>query len=185
MLYNINKHFFYEKSWYIQQNSLTLQQNKRRIAPKIVPWGTKFSLIVSNQITHEGVVVKVEGQRVTVQFVQNSACSGCHAKALCSSGTSDSRQKEVVANSYGTTYEVGDYVRVVVSSGLAWTAVLLAFVIPMVLALVCLFVIVGFTGSEIMGCLVTLLLLGLYFLIVWMQRDRLERKTEFSLERLY
>ena len=37
----------------------------------------------------------------------------------------------------------------------------------------------------IYGPATTLLLLGLYFLIVWMQRDRLERKTEFSLERLY
>jgi len=140
---------------------------------------------VSNNITHEGVVIKVEGQRVTVQFVQNSACSGCHAKTLCSSGTSDSARREVVANSYGVTYEVGDYVRVVVTSGLAWTAVLLAFVVPMVLAMVCLFAVVGVTGSEIKGCLATLLLLGLYFFILWMQRDRLERKTEFTLERLY
>ncbi len=140
---------------------------------------------MSNRITHEGVVVKVEGQRVTVQFVQNSACSGCHAKSLCAGGTSDSKQREVVANSFGVTYEVGDYVRVVVSSGLAWTAVLLAFVIPMVLALICLFVVVGLSGSEMTGCLVTLGLLGLYFLIVWIQRNRLERKTEFTLERLY
>ena len=162
-----------------------MPQNKRKIAPTTVNWETKFSLIVSNHITHEGVVVKVDGQRVTVQFVQNSACSGCHAKTLCSSGTSDSKQREVVANSFGISYEVGDYVRVIVSSGLAWKAVLLAFVIPMLLALICLFTIVGYLGSEMLGCLVTLLLLGLYFLVVWMQRERLERKTEFTLERLY
>ena len=137
---------------------------------------------MSNQITHEGVVVKVEGQRVTVQFVQNSACSGCHAKTLCSSGTSDSRQREVVANSYGTPYEVGDYVRVVVSSELAWTAVLLAFVIPMVLALISLFVIVGFTGSEIMGCLVTLLLLGLYSLLFGCSVTALNERQNFHLK---
>lgn len=90
-----------------------------------------------------------------------------------------------MANSFGISYEVGDYVRVIVSSGLAWKAVLLAFVIPMLLALICLFTIVGYLGSEMLGCLVTLLLLGLYFLVVWMQRERLERKTEFTLERLY
>ena len=127
----------------------------------------------------------MEGQRVTVQFVQNSACSGCHAKTLCSSGTSDSAKREVIANSFGVPYEVGDYVRVVVTSGLAWKAVLLAFVVPMILALICLFVVVGFTGSELKGCLATLVLLALYYLVVWMQRDRLERKTEFTLERLY
>ncbi len=140
---------------------------------------------MSNNITHEGVVVKVEGQRVTVQFVQNSACSGCHAKTLCSGGTSESATRKVIANSYGVSYEVGDYVRVVVTSGLAWTAVILAFVVPMVLALICLFVVVGYTGSEMKGCLATLVLLGVYFFFVWMQRDHLERKTEFTLERLY
>lgn len=140
---------------------------------------------MSNNITHEGVVVKVEGQRVTVQFVQSSACSACHAKSLCTSGTSDSAQRKVIANSYGVSYEVGDYVRIIVTSGLAWTAVLLAFVVPMVLALVCLFVVIGYTGSEMIGCLATLAMLAVYFVIVWMQRDHLERKTEFTLERLY
>ena len=140
---------------------------------------------MSNNITHEGVVVKVEGQRVTVQFVQSSACSACHAKSLCTGGTSDSAQRKVIANSYGVSYEVGNYVRIIVTSGLAWTAVLLAFVVPMVLALVCLFVVIGYTGSEMIGCLATLAMLAVYFVIVWMQRDHLERKTEFTLERLY
>ena len=140
---------------------------------------------MSNNITHEGVVVKVEGQRVTVQFVQSSACSACHAKSLCTGGTSDSAQRKVIANSYGVSYEVGDYVRIIVTSGLAWTAVLLAFVVPMVLALVCLFLVIGYTGSEKIGCLATLAMLAVYFVIVWMQRDHLERKTEFTLERLY
>lgn len=140
---------------------------------------------MSNNITHEGVVVKVEGQRVTVQFVQSSACSACHAKSLCTGGTSDSAQRKVIANSYDVSYEVGDYVRIIVTSGLAWTAVLLAFVVPMVLALVCLFVVIGYTGSEMIGCLATLAMLAVYFVIVWMQRDHLERKTEFTLERLY
>ncbi len=140
---------------------------------------------MSNNITHEGVVVKVDGQRVTVQFVQSSACSGCHAKSLCSGGTSDSAQREVVANSYGVSYEVGDYVRVVVTSGLAWTAVLIAFIVPMALALISLFVVTGYTGSEMTGCLATLVLLAVYFVAVWSQRDRLERRTEFTLEKLY
>ena len=140
---------------------------------------------MSNNITHEGVVVKVDGQRITVQFVQNSACSGCHAKALCSSGTSESAQREVIANSYGVPYQAGDFVRVVVTSELAWTAVLLAFVLPMFLALVSLFVVVGITGSEMQACLAALAFLALYFVVLWTQRDRLERKTEFTLEKLY
>lgn len=140
---------------------------------------------MSNNITHEGIVVKVDGQRVTVQFVQSSACGSCHARALCSSGTSETAERRVTANSYGQTYEVGDYVRVVVQSSLAWSAVLLAFVVPMAIAFVALFAVVGITGSEVMACLITLAVLALYYVVVWTQRDRLERRTEFAVEKLY
>lgn len=126
----------------------------------------------------------VDGQRVTVQFVQNSACSSCHAKALCSGGSSESAEKRVVANSYGVPYQVGDKVKIIVAGGLAWSAVVIAFVVPLVLALVCLFVLVKMLGSEALGALGTLATLGIYYLVVWTQRNRLERKVEFTLQHL-
>ena len=139
---------------------------------------------MNKNITHEGVVVGVEGQRVTVQFVQHSACSGCHAKALCTGGSSESEQRQVVALSYGEPYQVGEKVRVIVGSGLAWSAVIIAFVVPMVLALVCLFVVIGAGCSEVTASLSTLGMLAVYYFGVWTQRDRLERKAEFTLERM-
>lgn len=93
--------------------------------------------------------------------------------------------RQVVANSYGVQYEPGDVVRIVVGSGLAWSAVVIAFVVPVVLALACLFVVVGITGSELHGCLATMALLAVYFVVVWCMRSKLERRVEFTLERLY
>lgn len=138
---------------------------------------------MSQNITHEGVVIGVDGQFVTVQFVRHSACSGCHAKALCSSGSSESEQRTVVARNYGMAYEIGEPVRVAVSSSLAWSAVIVAFCVPLALALISLFVMVSLTGSEMLACGLTLVLLALYYLVVWLLRDRLERRAEFTLER--
>lgn len=138
---------------------------------------------MNKSITHEGVVVGVDGQQVTVQFVQHSACSGCHAKALCSGGSSESAEKRVVANSYGVPYQVGESVKIIVAGGLAWSAVVIAFIVPILLGLVCLFVMVKGFGSEWMGSLGTLAALALYYLIVWTQRSKLERRVEFTLER--
>lgn len=140
---------------------------------------------MSKDITHEGVVTSVNGQYVTVRFVQHSACAGCHAKALCSGGTSESEERVVVAKSYGVSYEPNDVVRIIVGSRLAWSAVVIAFLVPLVLMLACLFVVVNVTGNEVLGCLVTLALLGVYFLGVWLMRDRLEHNVEFTIERLY
>lgn len=144
----------------------------------------KTLITVNKSITHEGVVIGVDGQRVTVQFVQNSACSSCHAKALCTGGSSETAEKRVVANSYGVPYQVGEKVKIIVASGLAWSAVVIAFVVPLVLALVCLFVLVNVTGNEVLGCLFTLVALAIYYYVVWTLRQKLERKVEFTLERL-
>lgn len=138
---------------------------------------------MNKSITHDGVVVEVNGQQVTVRFVQNSACSGCHAKALCSGGSSESAERRVVANSYGVPYQVGEKVKIIVADGLAWSAVVIAFIVPLCLALACLFVTVKCTGSEWMGSLGTLAALAVYYLIVWTQRAKLERRVEFTLAR--
>ena len=145
----------------------------------------KFLITVSKNITHEGIVTEVNGQFVTVRFVQHSACAGCHAKALCSGGTSESAERRVTANSYGEKYESGDMVRVVVGSGLAWSAVVIAFVVPIVLALAVLKVVIDLSHDEVMACLATLGVLAVYYFVVWLMRDRLERKAVFTLERLY
>ncbi|MBR0036312.1 MAG: SoxR reducing system RseC family protein [Bacteroidales bacterium] len=133
---------------------------------------------MNNRITHEGVVSRVDGQKVTVQFVQRSACADCHAKMLCSSG--DARQRSIVADSYGLTYSVGDEVTVEVTSQLAWTAMFYAFGLPTVLALVVLFPAIGWLG-EMGASLLTLGVLALYYAIFYLFRKHLDRKVVFVL----
>ncbi len=135
---------------------------------------------MSNNITHEGVVIKTEGTLVTVRFVQSSACSGCHAKGICSS--QDSAEKIVVAESYGVPYQTGEAVNILVSNRMAWQAVLFAFAIPLVLALAMLFGMVSLFG-ELTGCLATLGVLFFYYVGLYLLRHRLGSKVEFTLER--
>ena len=135
---------------------------------------------MNNRITHEGVVSRVEGQKVTVQFVQRSACAGCHAKMLCSGG--DAKQRSVVADSYGLNYSVGEEVTVEVTSPLAWTAMFYAFGVPTVLALLILFPAIGWLG-EMGACLLVLGILAVYYGIFYLFRNRLEHKVVFVLHR--
>lgn len=162
---------------HIKQNSLTLRHENWFLVQ------LKRLISVSQNITHEGIVVAVDGQNVTVQFVRNSACSECHAKSLCSGGTSEAESRTVVANSYGVPYQVGEQVRVLVASGWAWQAVVVAFVVPVVLVLICLFLVVGKTGNEMLGCFAALILLAFYYFIFWLNRKHIDKKVEFLLER--
>lgn len=134
---------------------------------------------MSNNISHDGVVVKVEGRQVTVRFVQSSACSGCHAKQLCAAG--DQKERLVVADSYGVPYAVGDAVRVSVTQSLARTAMWYAFGLPVLIAMIAIFPLNAYLG-EIWACVAELVLLAVYYYVLYLQRDKLDRKVSFILE---
>lgn len=131
---------------------------------------------MSNGVSHDGVVTKIEGKKVTVRFVQSSACSGCHARHMCTSG--DSKEREVVAESYGYSFAVGDAVQVTVSHQLARTAMWYAFGLPAVLVLVALFPLIAWLG-EMFACLAELALIAVYYTAFYQLRDKLERKVCF------
>lgn len=135
---------------------------------------------MNNNVTHDGIITKIEGRQVTVQFVQQSACAGCHAKSLCSS--SDAKMRSIVADSYGFPFKIGEPVQVEVTSQLARTAMLAAFGVPTVLALSVLFPMNAWCG-EMVACAATLAIIGLYYAVLYMFRARLDRKVVFVLHR--
>ncbi len=132
-----------------------------------------------HSITHEGVVSHVEGSRVTVQFVQLSACAGCHAKMLCSG---DSKRRSVVIEDADSRCQVGEEVVLEVTHRLARTAMLLAFGLPFVLAMLVLFPAISWCG-ELWACVLTLATIVLYYAILYLFRARLDRKVVFILHR--
>lgn len=130
---------------------------------------------MSKAITHEGVVIKTEGTQVSVMIVQHSACSGCHARGACTA--SDQKEKIIVAESLGATYKPGERVMLVGSNSMAWSALTYAFLLPLVLCMVVLFV-VGSLAGEATGALSVFALLAIYYVVLFCFRDRL--KTQFS-----
>jgi sigma-E factor negative regulatory protein RseC len=81
-------------------------------------------------IKHSGEVVRIERDRVYVKMTVNSACSGCHAKAVC--GVDESQEKIVeVDNVDASTYSVGESVEVALQSdSMGAKAVVLTYVVP-------------------------------------------------------
>lgn len=136
---------------------------------------------MTNHITHPGVVSKIDGRKVTVQFVQQSACATCHAKMLCTSG--DAKQRTIEADSYGQEYHVGDVVTVEVASQLAHMAMFYAFILPTLVALIVLFPAIHWMG-EMLACAVTLGALALYYVVMYSLRGKLDRQVVFILHKV-
>lgn len=134
---------------------------------------------MNNGVSHDGVVTKIEGSKVTVEFVQSSACSGCHARQMCASG--ESKQRQIVAGNCGYAFQVGDPVTITVSQELARTAFFYAFGLPAILVLVALFPLIHWLG-DYLACGAALLLIAAYYGVFYLLRNRLERKVCFRLE---
>jgi len=138
------------------------------------------------RIEHEGRVVSVDKDYIGVEIVNKSACAACHAKGVC--GASDATVKVVeVAQDIMTLtedYQVGEKVNVVMQSGMGTQAVWLAYVIPLavLMASILVFHLCG-AGEVIMG-LGSLGIVALYYLGVYLFRNKISKIFTFSIEKL-
>lgn len=137
------------------------------------------------RIEHEGRVVAVDKDYISVEIVNKSACAACHAKTVC--GASDEAVKVVEVAQDITTltenYRVGETVNVVMSAAMGTQAIWLAYVIPLIvlMASILVFSLCG-AGELVMG-LGSLGIVALYYLGVYLYRNQLSKIFIFSIEK--
>jgi len=134
---------------------------------------------MNDAIRHTGIVERIDGETAVVRIAQTSACAACHAAKMCMA--SESREKRIEAR-LTAPVQVGQEVDVVVREELGWLAVLLAYVIPFVL-LVAAVAALGKAGwSEALAGTGALVAVAVYYAVLRLFRDRLQRKFTFYVE---
>lgn len=133
---------------------------------------------MSENITHTGIVQAVADGRVSVRILQASACSSCAAARLCRS--SESKEKIIEAQlPVGQPLRVGDAVTLVGTVRQSTLAVVLAYLIPLVVLLIALFDAVGLGLSELGSAGVALGAVAVYYLVLYVCRERVSRQLSF------
>lgn len=130
-------------------------------------------------IKHSGEVVRIEATTVYVKLTVSSACSGCHAKAVC--GVDESEEKIVeVEDVVAFDFKVGDIVEVALQSGTMGTkAVVLTYVVPFFVLAILLFGSVALGAGEGVSALVSLAGVVVYYLVIYALRDKIKEKIKF------
>ncbi|MDD6752327.1 MAG: SoxR reducing system RseC family protein [Prevotella sp.] len=123
------------------------------------------------RVSHEGTVVKVDGNNVFVRIVQTSACASCSLSRHCNSA--ESKEKTVVAQAGADSFRVGESVLVSVSSSLGHKAVSLGFGIPLALLLAVVMAVCGLTGNEPLAALCGVGALIPYYMLLYVFRARI------------
>lgn len=128
-----------------------------------------------NGIRHAGVVLSVNGEKVTVSIVAQSACASCHMKSACSA--SDTKEKIVEAVlAEDMSVAVGDEVDVVISQNKGYIAVFVSYIVPVLLILASIITATKIGYSEAAGGICGLVIMVLYFTVLYLLRKKIDEK---------
>jgi len=149
-----------------------------------LPWFCNVEITnMSESINHNGRIEKIEGDTIFVRIIQQSACSGCHAKGMCSA--SDQKEKIIEVNDPNSDrFHVNEEVTLCGQSSLGLQAVLLAFVLPLIIVVAAIVAGAYLQWDETTSGLTGLLLLVPYYCILYFLREKLKRKFIFTLKKL-
>lgn len=136
---------------------------------------------MGNLVRHQGTVEKIENQIVFVRIEQQSACSACHAKAVCMAADKKEKVIEIFDNS--GMYSPDEQVVILMQSSMGIQAVIIAFAIPLILVVLAVIAGIKISGDEAVGGLAGLAILIPYYLILYVLRDQLKKKFVFKLSK--
>ena len=132
-----------------------------------------------SQIKHSGEVVRIERDVVYVKMTVNSACSGCHAKAVCGVGESEDKIVEV-ETLQASNFNIGESVEVALQSeSMGTKAVVLTYVVPFFILALLLVVVSAFGCSDALAALMALGGVAVYYFVLYLLRHRIKNRIKF------
>ena len=134
-----------------------------------------------NEIVHTGRILEITPDFTTVQIIVSSACSSCHAKALC--GMSEDEEKVIMlpTDPYAE-YKAGDEVQVCTKMAMRLKAVLISYVIPLAVLMILILSLSGVIESEVYRALTAIGGVAVYYFFIWLFRNKLSDEFVFYIK---
>lgn len=134
----------------------------------------------NRMVYHDGQVISIDGGHARVRILSKSACTGCHAKGVCSAADV---QEKIIDTVPTGPMNAGDLVTVVIEERLGWKAVFYGFFLPFVVMFIMLFTFKAITGSETEAALFAIASLFPYYLVLYLFRKKIEKDFIFRAEK--
>lgn len=138
---------------------------------------------MADTIKHQGVVESIEGKHIRVRITQTSACASCDIKGYCSSADT----KEKIIDIYlpqNNTFAVGDNVWVVGHMTMGLLAVLCAFLLPLIILVISLFLLMYILNDEFLSACLSIVLVAFYYIVLKMLfKGPWKEKLTFTIQR--
>ena len=135
----------------------------------------------NNTISHEGIVTKISDDELEIRILAQSACAACHAKSACGMGE-QAEKVLTVPRPEGRHFALNQKVNVKMAIGQGNKAAVLAYLVPIILLLVVLFVCLGLGMGEGLSAFMGIIALIPYYILLYLQRDKLKKRFEYTIE---
>lgn len=132
-------------------------------------------------IEHPAIVVKINESDYDVMIMAQSACASCHAKGACSAA--DMEQKIVkVPKLQKDTFQTGEKVTVFMKLQAGGWAVFFGYILPFLIMVSTLIILISCKLSEGLAGLAALFILIPYYLVLYLNKKKLDSRFEFVLK---
>ncbi len=136
--------------------------------------------MATKEFEHIGKVLSIKDGILRVGFTAQSACSSCQARSKC--GMSESSEREIsIKIDKSESYNIGDEVTIAVSYAMGDKAVFLAYIVPLIILMATLVATIVAGVNEGVAALTSLGVMALYFVGVYVLRDKIEKKIIFRI----
>lgn len=132
-------------------------------------------------IRQSATVIRVDATQIEVEVCRPEACAACKAKSVCSEGGGQGKRMTLANDGQG--YQLGEQITLVMRRSAGLKAVVIAYLVPVILVVAALLVFQTVQIKETVAAISTLVLLGLYFLVIRLLRGRLNRELTIEIEK--
>ena len=132
---------------------------------------------------HRGNIIKIEGNLITVKILQLSACAHCAEKKFCT--LAESKEKEItVSETNPEAYSVGEEVQIVTQKRQVFTAVLWAYIMPLILLFIGVGVGTLLNLPEVHTALLGITAVAIYYVFLMAINKILSKSLEFKIRKI-
>jgi len=135
-----------------------------------------------HNIEHKGIVKEISNGKLIVNIDTVSACGGCHASSICSAF--NTTQKEIEISNFNSELKIGDLVTIYFKEKYGFIAVFLGYILPFLILIITLTVSYKITNLEGFSGLISLSSLTIYYLSLYLAKNKIKKTFSFSAEKL-
>ena len=136
---------------------------------------------MKKEIYHDGKIIEITPEFTSVEIISSSACSQCHAKGLCGFSEEESKVVMVPTSPY-TERKVGDTVTLALKHTMGLKAVWISYVIPLIILMILVLSLSSVIDNEVWTGLAAIGGVALYYLVIWLLRDKLKNEFVFYIK---